>query len=80
MSRTVAFIGLGYTGAPMAAHLVKAGGVVGAETATLTFMARGVEAEFTEARPLLEAMGKKAVHCGGPGAGQGSRRRPGPRS
>ncbi|MBG0851583.1 3-hydroxyisobutyrate dehydrogenase [Streptomyces spinoverrucosus] len=49
------------------------GGVVGAEAATLTFMAGGGEAEFAEARPLLEAMGKKAVHCGGPGAGQAAK-------
>ncbi|MFD3942136.1 3-hydroxyisobutyrate dehydrogenase [Streptomyces sp. NPDC058579] len=49
------------------------GGVVGAEAATLTFMAGGGEEEFTEARPLLDAMGKKAVHCGGPGAGQAAK-------
>ncbi|GHI97079.1 3-hydroxyisobutyrate dehydrogenase [Streptomyces olivaceus] len=49
------------------------GGVVGAEAATLTFMAGGGEGEFAEARPLLEAMGKKAVHCGGPGAGQAAK-------
>ncbi|MET8983456.1 3-hydroxyisobutyrate dehydrogenase [Streptomyces sp. NPDC004539] len=49
------------------------GGVVGAEAGTLTFMAGGGEAEFAEARPLLEAMGKKAVHCGGPGAGQAAK-------
>ncbi|MFH0518636.1 3-hydroxyisobutyrate dehydrogenase [Streptomyces sp. M41] len=49
------------------------GGVVGAEAATLTFMAGGGEAEFAEVRPLLEVMGKKAVHCGGPGAGQAAK-------
>ncbi|MEU9347661.1 3-hydroxyisobutyrate dehydrogenase [Streptomyces sp. NPDC048278] len=49
------------------------GGVVGAEAATLTFMAGGGEAEFAEGRPLLEAMGKKAVHCGGAGAGQAAK-------
>ncbi|MFB7530825.1 3-hydroxyisobutyrate dehydrogenase [Streptomyces sp. NPDC056178] len=49
------------------------GGVFGAEAATLTFMAGGGENEFTEARPLLEVMGKKAVHCGGPGAGQAAK-------
>ncbi|MEG3627873.1 3-hydroxyisobutyrate dehydrogenase [Streptomyces poriticola] len=49
------------------------GGVVGAEAATLTFMAGGGEAEYAEARPLLEAMGKKAVHCGGAGAGQAAK-------
>ncbi|MEU6480381.1 3-hydroxyisobutyrate dehydrogenase [Streptomyces sp. NPDC047017] len=49
------------------------GGVVGAEAATLTFMAGGAEPEFAEARPLLEAMGRKAVHCGGAGAGQAAK-------
>jgi 3-hydroxyisobutyrate dehydrogenase len=49
------------------------GGVVGAEAATLTFMAGGGEKEFTEAEPLLTAMGKKAVHCGGAGAGQAAK-------
>lgn len=49
------------------------GGVVGAEAATLTFMAGGGDTEFAEARPLLEAMGKKAVHCGGPGGGQAAK-------
>ncbi len=41
------------------------GGVVGAEAATLTFMAGGGEAEFARAEPLLAAMGRKTVHCGG---------------
>lgn len=49
------------------------GGVVGAEAATLTFMAGGGAAEFAEAEPLLAAMGKKAVHCGGEGAGQAAK-------
>ncbi|WP_333761293.1 3-hydroxyisobutyrate dehydrogenase [Streptomyces sp. IBSBF 2390] len=49
------------------------GGVVGAEAATLTFMAGGEEHEFAEARPLLQAMGKKVVHCGGAGAGQAAK-------
>ncbi|MEV0373283.1 3-hydroxyisobutyrate dehydrogenase [Streptomyces sp. NPDC050636] len=49
------------------------GGVVGAEAATLTFMVGGAETEFTEAEPLLAAMGKKAVHCGGRGAGQAAK-------
>ncbi|MEU8500688.1 3-hydroxyisobutyrate dehydrogenase [Streptomyces lavendulae] len=49
------------------------GGVVGAEAATLTFMAGGGPGEFAAAGPLLGAMGKKAVHCGGPGAGQAAK-------
>ncbi|MFH9968098.1 3-hydroxyisobutyrate dehydrogenase [Streptomyces mirabilis] len=49
------------------------GGVVGAEAATLTFMAGGGEAEYAEAEPLLAAMGRKVVHCGGAGAGQAAK-------
>ncbi|MFC8700871.1 3-hydroxyisobutyrate dehydrogenase [Streptomyces anulatus] len=49
------------------------GGVVGAEAATLTFMAGGGEAEFSEAEPLLAVMGRRAVHCGGAGAGQAAK-------
>ncbi|NEB54921.1 hypothetical protein G3I48_22000 [Streptomyces griseus] len=49
------------------------GGVVGAEAATLTFMVRGGEAGFHEAEPLLATMGKRAVHCGGAGAGQAAK-------
>ncbi|MFI0263929.1 3-hydroxyisobutyrate dehydrogenase [Streptomyces sp. NPDC017056] len=49
------------------------GGVVGAEAGTLTFMAGGGAAEFARAEPLLAAMGKKAVHCGGAGAGQAAK-------
>lgn len=40
----------------------------------------GGEAEFAEAWPLLETMGRKAVHCGAAGTGSGScARRPWPR-
>ena len=46
------------------------GGVGGAEAATLTFMVGGSGASFDKARPVLEAMGKKIVHCGEGGAGQ----------
>ncbi|NLU73338.1 3-hydroxyisobutyrate dehydrogenase [Streptomyces sp. HNM0575] len=49
------------------------GGVVGAEAATLTFMAGGGKDQFTRAEPLLKAMGKKAVHCGDAGAGQAAK-------
>ncbi|MET9036657.1 3-hydroxyisobutyrate dehydrogenase [Streptomyces mirabilis] len=49
------------------------GGVVGAEAATLTFMAGGGEEEYAEAEPLLAAMGRKVVHCGGAGAGQAAK-------
>ncbi|MFJ8165780.1 3-hydroxyisobutyrate dehydrogenase [Streptomyces sp. NPDC096136] len=49
------------------------GGVVGAEAATLTFMAGGGAEQFAAAEPLLGVMGEKAVHCGGPGAGQAAK-------
>ncbi|MGW8375075.1 3-hydroxyisobutyrate dehydrogenase [Streptomyces sp. ODS28] len=49
------------------------GGVVGAEDGTLTFMAGGEADAFAWAEPLLAVMGKRAVHCGGPGAGQAAK-------
>lgn len=49
------------------------GGVVGAEAATLTFMAGGDADAFAMAEPLLVSMGKKAVHCGAAGAGQAAK-------
>jgi 3-hydroxyisobutyrate dehydrogenase len=49
------------------------GGVVGAENATLAFMVGGTEEDFESARPLLEAMGRRVVHCGGAGLGQAAK-------
>src|SRR6195952_34697 len=49
------------------------GGTGGAKGATLTFMAGGDDKAFAAAKPVLEAMGKKIVHCGGPGAGQAAK-------
>lgn len=49
------------------------GGVVGATAGTLTFMAGGDPAAVAAAEPLLEIMGKRTVHCGGPGAGQAAK-------
>ncbi|MFB8387145.1 3-hydroxyisobutyrate dehydrogenase [Microbacterium sp. NPDC055910] len=49
------------------------GGVVGAENATLAFMVGGSDADFAEALPVLEAMGKRIVHCGGSGLGQAAK-------
>jgi 3-hydroxyisobutyrate dehydrogenase len=46
------------------------GGVGGAEAGTLTFMVGGDPADFERARPVLQAMGKNIVHCGGIGNGQ----------
>ena len=49
------------------------GGVVGAAAGTLTFMVGGNEEDFATAKPVLEAMGKRLVHCGTPGAGQAAK-------
>jgi 3-hydroxyisobutyrate dehydrogenase len=49
------------------------GGTSGAAGGTLTFMAGGPEAAFETVRPLFDAMGRKAVHCGGAGAGQAAK-------
>jgi 3-hydroxyisobutyrate dehydrogenase len=49
------------------------GGVVGAEAGTLAFMVGGSDEDFEAARPLLEIMGKRIVHCGGPGLGQAAK-------
>lgn len=49
------------------------GGVGGAKAATLTFMAGGGAQAFAAAKPILEAMGKKIVHCGEAGAGQAAK-------
>jgi 3-hydroxyisobutyrate dehydrogenase len=49
------------------------GGVGGAQGATLTFMAGGEAKAFAAAKPILEAMGKKIVHCGDAGAGQAAK-------
>jgi 3-hydroxyisobutyrate dehydrogenase len=46
------------------------GGVGGAEAGTLTFMVGGELRDFEAARPILQAMGKNIVHCGGIGNGQ----------
>lgn len=49
------------------------GGVVGAENATLAFMVGGSEEDFAAALPVLQTMGKRIVHCGGPGLGQAAK-------
>jgi 3-hydroxyisobutyrate dehydrogenase len=49
------------------------GGTGGARGATLTFMCGGEEKAFAAAKPVLENMGKKIVHCGGAGAGQAAK-------
>ena len=49
------------------------GGVGGATAGTLTFMVGGDGKAFRRAQPILAAMGKKIVHCGGAGAGQAAK-------
>lgn len=47
------------------------GGVGGAEAGTLTFMVGANDVrDYEAAKPLLAAMGKNIVHCGGVGTGQ----------
>ncbi|SNT16532.1 3-hydroxyisobutyrate dehydrogenase [[Luteovulum] sphaeroides subsp. megalophilum] len=59
--------GLGALDAPVS------GGVGGAAAGTLTFMVGGSDAAFATVQPLFGIMGQKAVHCGGPGAGQAAK-------
>ena len=59
--------GLGSVDAPVS------GGTGGAAAGTLTFMAGGSEEAFGRAKPVLEVMGKKIVHCGPAGAGQAAK-------
>ncbi|WGR92474.1 3-hydroxyisobutyrate dehydrogenase [Bradyrhizobium sp. ISRA443] len=49
------------------------GGTGGARGATLTFMCGGADKAFAAAKPVLEKMGKKIVHCGAAGAGQAAK-------
>jgi 3-hydroxyisobutyrate dehydrogenase len=49
------------------------GGTGGAKGATLTFMCGGGDKAFAAAKPILDNMGKKIVHCGGAGAGQAAK-------
>ncbi len=49
------------------------GGVGGATAGALTFMCGGSAEAFDRAKPVLEAMGKRIVHCGGAGMGQAAK-------
>jgi 3-hydroxyisobutyrate dehydrogenase len=57
----------------MAVDAPVSGGVGGAEAGTLTFMAGGSAEALERARPILAAMGRRVVACGGPGAGQAAK-------
>jgi 3-hydroxyisobutyrate dehydrogenase len=63
IAKRLAAAGVGFIDAPVS------GGVSGAEQGTLTVMCGGSEADLTKARPVLEAFGRKIVHCGDVGAG-----------
>lgn len=49
------------------------GGVGGAAAGTLTFMCGGSKEAFETAKPYLDIMGGKIVHCGDGGAGQAAK-------
>jgi len=49
------------------------GGVIGAETASLTFMVGGDAEAFERGRPLLADMGRTIVHAGPSGNGQAAK-------
>ena len=49
------------------------GGTGGASAATLTFMVGGAEEAFARGEPILQAMGRRIVHCGDAGAGQAAK-------
>jgi 3-hydroxyisobutyrate dehydrogenase len=49
------------------------GGVAGAIAGTLAFMVGGDESVLERARPVLEPMARKVIHCGAAGAGQAAK-------
>lgn len=49
------------------------GGVKGATAGTLAFMVGGSGEDFAAAKPVLEAMAGKIIHCGDTGAGQAAK-------
>ena len=49
------------------------GGTTGAKGATLTLMAGGSDQAVARARPILEKVGSKVVHCGEAGMGQAAK-------
>ena len=67
LHETVSGAGQSYLDAPVS------GGVSGARAATLTFMVGGDADVVERARPVLEAMGRRIVHCGGPGMGEAAK-------
>ena len=68
-----AVAGQAETAGVMALDAPVSGGIGGAAAGTLTFMVGGSDEAFALAAPLFQIMGQKAVHCGGPGAGQAAK-------
>ncbi|MBQ1443100.1 MAG: 3-hydroxyisobutyrate dehydrogenase [Renibacterium sp.] len=65
--------GLAVAAGHRAADAPVSGGVVGAEAGSLTFMVGASAEEFAVLQPILDVMGKRAVHCGSNGAGQAAK-------
>ncbi|VAI79944.1 unnamed protein product [Triticum turgidum subsp. durum] len=63
----------GYAEKPMMMDAPVSGGVPAAEAGTLTFMVGGLEETYIAAKPLLLAMGKKLIYCGGAGNGSAAK-------
>ncbi|KAJ4772210.1 3-hydroxyisobutyrate dehydrogenase [Rhynchospora pubera] len=59
----------GFTKKPLMLDAPVSGGVPAAQAGTLTFMVGGLEEAYIAAKPLLLAMGKQTIYCGGPGNG-----------
>lgn len=49
------------------------GGIKGATAGTLAFMVGGDDADVERARPILDPMAGKVIHCGASGAGQAAK-------
>jgi 3-hydroxyisobutyrate dehydrogenase len=64
VAKQLAEKGIAFIDAPVS------GGVGGATAGTLTFIVGGEKADYEQALPVLEAMGKNIFHAGGHGAGQ----------
>lgn len=64
LHKHLAAIGVGALDAPCS------GGEPGAVTGTLSIMVGGEDAAFEHALPVLQVLGKRINHIGGPGAGQ----------
>jgi 3-hydroxyisobutyrate dehydrogenase len=62
-----------HTASLMSIDAPVSGGVAGAKAGSLTFMCGGAADAFAAAKPILEKMGRRIVHCGEAGAGQAAK-------